>query len=342
MHVHVAVTGWFPRVLAAIVLAAGFAGGPSAVPAVRAVEGSGPLPECRFDDIPTVPHEYEDGPITLVDHILTLGRDYEPPDLMAVGGMGLAGGGLIRRIAAKDTRAMARAAEANGTPIGAWSAYRSYRTQRKLYNDGVAAYGVKVASLHWARPGHSEHQLGLGVDFMTAGGGNPLIGDWSTTPAGSWMKDNAWQFGWVMSFPKGKTSITCFNYEPWHYRYVGREVAAAIHASGLTTREYLWAHYTLVDPSTGEPLPTGSPGPSAAPSPVPSAPASTDPQPTVPASTTTPWSAPPSTPVPTPPTAGAGTWFGLEPPIVIVIGLLALALAWLATSGGLLRRSRRR
>jgi D-alanyl-D-alanine carboxypeptidase len=234
------------------------------------VAGGGPLPACRFDDIPTVPSDYASGPITLVDHLLTIGRKYVPPDLIPVGEMGLAGGGLIREIAARDTRAMARAAAANGTPIGAWSAYRSYRSQRQLYEDGVAAYGVKVASRYWARPGHSEHQLGLGVDFMTAGGGSPLVGDWSTTPAGAWMMDNAWKYGWVLSFPKGKRSITCFSYEPWHYRYVGREVASEIHESGLTTREYLWANVTKVDLGDDEPGasagPTEPPPGTAAPS----------------------------------------------------------------------------
>jgi zinc D-Ala-D-Ala carboxypeptidase len=329
----------FLRVLAVVVLAAGLVACPSAAPEARGVEASGPLPECRFDDIPTVPRDYEDGPITLVDHILTLGRDYEPPDLMPVGEMGLAGGGLIRRIAARDTREMAQAAADNGTPIGVWSGYRSFRTQRNLYKDGVAAYGVEIASLHWARKGHSEHQLGLGVDFMTAGGGNPLLGDWSTTPAGAWMEANAWKYGWVMSYPKGKTSITCFNYEPWHYRYVGLEVAARIHDSGVTIREYLWQHYTLVDPTTGEPLPTGSTAPSAGTSPD----ASPEPAPSSVAT-----GAPgiptgrPASPQPTPPAAGAGTWFGLEPPLVILGGLLLLALAWLATAGGRRRRSGRR
>ena len=54
------------------------------------------------------------------------------------------------------------------------------------------------------------------------------------------MKANAWKYGWVMSYPKGKTSVTCYQYEPWHYRYVGRAEAKAIHDSGLTTRQYLW------------------------------------------------------------------------------------------------------
>jgi zinc D-Ala-D-Ala carboxypeptidase len=218
----------------------------------------GPLPDCRFEDFLTVPRDYASGPVTLVDHLLGLGKDYAPPDLITVGTVGLGGGGYIRRIAAKDTRALANAAATNGTPLVSLSAYRTFRSQRALYRAGVATYGVKVASQAWARPGHSEHQLGLTVDFGAVGD-TGLTSNWEVTPTGAWMAANAWKYGWVMSYPKGKKSITCFHYEPWHYRYVGREVAAAIHDSGLTTREYLWANFTQVDPATGEPLPSQAP-----------------------------------------------------------------------------------
>jgi D-alanyl-D-alanine carboxypeptidase len=294
--------------------------------------GAGPLPECRLDDILTEPRDYDDGPITLVDHLLGVGKDYAPPDLMSVYRMGLAGSGQIRRIAAKDTRAMARAAAKNGTPIGAWSAYRTYQTQRELYRNGVAAYGVKVASQAWARPGHSEHNLGLGVDFMTAGGGSPLIGDWSTTPAGAWMKDNAWQYGWVMSYPKGKKSITCFGYEPWHYRYVGREVAREIHETGVTIREYLWANFTQVDPATGEPLP--SPEPSDNPSASPASTASALPTPTD--AGTQPSGTTPTPTISDPGGAGSST----DVPVLSVLGVTLAAVVLMAI--GFWRRPSRR
>ena len=304
--------------VARLILAGALLAAPIVAPSSAA--GVGPLPDCRFDDFLTEPRGYDDGPITLVDHLLSVGRDYAPPDLMSVYEMGLAGSGQIRRIAAKDTRAMARAAAENGTPIGAWSTYRSYRTQRQLYRNGVATYGVKLASQAWARPGHSEHNLGLGVDFMTAGGGNPLIGDWSTTPAGAWMKANAWEYGWVMSFPKGKRSITCFHYEPWHYRYVGRDVAREIHESGLTVREYLWANFTQVDPVTGEPLP--SPAPSDDPSTSPAPPSSAGPIATD--GSTEPSDATPAPTISNP--RGAGSGSEAIAPGVLLVALAAVAL----------------
>jgi len=305
------------RLVTRLVLAGALLAIPILLPSSAA--GVGPLPECRFDDILTVPRSYDDGPITLVDHLLRVGRDYVPPDLVSVSEMDLAGGGLIRRIAARDTRAMARAAAENGTPIQAWSAYRSYRTQRTLYRDGVGAYGVKVASRHWARPGHSEHQLGLGVDFVAVGD-TGLTSNWEVTPTGGWMAENAWTYGWVMSFPKGKRSITCFSYEPWHYRYVGRELAREIHDSGLTIREYLWANYTQVDVSTGEPLP--SPGPSDLPSTSPAPPPSAGVLPTDAAT-----QPPVVTPTPAnPDPGGAGFWAEVPVAALVVVALAAVAL----------------
>ncbi len=79
------------------------------------------------------------------------------------------------------------------------------------------------------------------------------------------MKAHAWEYGWLMSYPKVSLATTCYDFEPWHFRYVGRNLAALIHASGLTTREYLWANFTttVVPPP---PAPTKAPPRSPAPS----------------------------------------------------------------------------
>lgn len=323
------------RALAALVLGAGLLFAPLAAP--PPVSGVGPLPECRFDDIPTFPRDYDSGPTTLVDHLLTLGKEYAPPDLVPAGNAGIAGGGSVRRIAIDDLRAMADAAAENGTPLSNISSHRSYRQQRKLFNIYVETYGYDKATKFSARPGHSEHQLGLTFDFV-APGDPGLTSNWEVTPTGGWMAKNAWKFGWVMSFPKGKTDVTCFNYEPWHYRYVGRDVAAGIHESGLTTREYLWEHFTQIDPATGEPIPSSSvtppepvsPGasPEASPIAVP---------PTAAAVSGGPGGSPSAT---SPPASGVGTWFGVDPPIVGVL-LLVLACIGLVAWRGLLGGSRR-
>ena len=96
-----------------------------------------------------------------------------------------------------------------------------------------------------ARPGHSEHHLGTAIDFASPDDTRATWNyeDWATTPAGAWLRDNAWRFGFVMSYPKGEESTTCYQYEPWHYRYVGRDAAARIRESSLTLREFLWHEY---------------------------------------------------------------------------------------------------
>ncbi|HEX7224531.1 MAG TPA: D-alanyl-D-alanine carboxypeptidase family protein, partial [Candidatus Limnocylindria bacterium] len=165
--------------LAALVLGTGLLAFPQVVPPT--VEAVGPLPECRIDDIYTVPRGYDDYSVTLVDWLLRVEDDYVPPDLVPVTDAGVPGGGFIREVAIEDLRAMGEAAAAAGAPIGIWSPYRSYEEQVEIFGNYSSQFGYEDAITYSARPGHSEHQLGLGVDFMSAGGGNPLPGDWATT-----------------------------------------------------------------------------------------------------------------------------------------------------------------
>ena len=265
-------SGLTRHVASALALAFVIAGLVLSSPAPPSAQALGRLPSCDLGDVYTVPRGYDDWSVTLVDRLLRVEKDYVPPDLVPVREAGIPGGGRIRAVAIDDTRAMARAARAAGAPIGVWSAYRSYGEQVQIFNGYAQQNGRASAITYSQRPGHSEHQLGLGVDFMSAGGGNPLPGDWATTAAGRWMRENSWKFGWVNSYPRGKGGTrwndrTCLRYEPWHYRYLGREVAAEVHRSGLTIREYLWRNHTLLDSRGGpvvSPVPTP---PSASPSP---------------------------------------------------------------------------
>lgn len=315
------------RALCAVLLFAAllFAVPPTAPTHVTAI---GALPECRLADILTVPRDYDSWSTTLVDWLLTVGEDYVPPDLVPVSEAGISGPGLIRQVAIEDLRAMAAAAADAGNPIAVNSPYRSYQDQVASFNGWVAVDGYDDAKTYSQRPGHSEHQLGLTIDFMTKGGGSALQGDWATTPAGGWMWENAWKYGWVVSYPKapdGKlfSQVTCFHYEPWHYRYLGRDIAAKVHDSGLTIREYLWTNFTMVDPITGEPIPTATPTPSPSPTPTPS-----------PSPTATPM--PTATPSPSPPPVS--TWFGVDPPVVLTgVGLISLGLIGFVAWRGLRR-----
>jgi hypothetical protein len=323
------------RALAAsLALALGAAVGvaPAASPVAA---NAGPPPDCRLDDVLTIPRGYDDWQHTLVDWILSVGPDYKPPDLVSISAAGVTGGGQIRQVAFDDLKAMAAAARDAGTPLGNVSSYRSYKTQKALFNSYVNGYGFKRAITFSARPGHSEHQLGLVIDFAP-GGKSVFVNE--ETGAGAWLAKNAWKYGWLMSYPRGKMALTCYSYEPWHYRYFGRELAKEIHDSGLTTREYLWSHFTQVDPDTGEAVPSGSPAPSS-----PAAtqePGDSQPPPASPSPGETALAAPtsPSTGAPSTPVAAAGTWFGLDPPLVVAGALLVVAVVALL---GALNRARR-
>ena len=114
------------------------------------------------------------------------------------------------------------------------SGYRSYNTQNYLYNNYVARDGVAAADTYSARPGHSEHQTGLAFDL------NSVSSAFGYTDEGKWIKDNCYLYGFIIRYPKGKESITGYMYEPWHLRYVGKELAEKIYNNGdwLTLEEY--------------------------------------------------------------------------------------------------------
>ena len=199
------------------------------------------LPPCAYMDVLTTHHGYEDWPISLLDTIYHLPSWYAPGDLVDSSTAGVNGGYLLRSLIAADLRAMAADARAAGSPIQLVSGYRSHAQQAATFDYWVSVGGYEQALRTSARAGHSEHQLGTSIDVTSEGGAAPWeYGDWAATPAGAWMAANAWRYGFVMSYPRGAFDRTCYDYEPWHYRYVGRDLAAQIVASGLTPSEVIW------------------------------------------------------------------------------------------------------
>lgn len=114
------------------------------------------------------------------------------------------------------------------------SGYRSYSYQNKLYNNYSAVSGVSGADVYSARPGHSEHQTGLCFDL------NSVEDSFATTDEGKWINQNAYLYGFVIRYPKGKETITGYQYESWHLRYVGKELASKLYHDGdwITLEEY--------------------------------------------------------------------------------------------------------
>ena len=105
-----------------------------------------------------------------------------------------------------------------------------------LYDNYVATDGKEAADTYSARAGYSEHQTGLAVDIY-----NKVLPytSFEETEEFTWMQENAYKYGFILRFPKDKTNITGYQYESWHYRYVGKEVAKEIHENNLTLEEYL-------------------------------------------------------------------------------------------------------
>ena len=117
----------------------------------------------------------------------------------------------------------------------AQSGYRSYELQENLYTGYVASHGQESADLESAKPGHSEHQLGLAMDLSIDG---TLDESFGLTEQFDWLQENAYKYGYILRYPKDKVYMTGYAYEPWHYRYVGVEAATIIHNEDITYEEY--------------------------------------------------------------------------------------------------------
>lgn len=111
--------------------------------------------------------------------------------------------------------------------------YRSYETQKSVFETWCELDGVEEASTYSARPGHSEHQTGLAADITS------VENDYAFTDEAKWIGANCYKYGLIVRYPEGKTDITGFIYEPWHLRYVGKSSAKLIHDSGLCLEEFL-------------------------------------------------------------------------------------------------------
>lgn len=139
----------------------------------------------------------------------------------------------VDQTASTALKQLQQAASTAGHNIPLISGFRSYSRQQTLYNNYVARDGQALADTYSARPGHSEHQTGLAFDV------GKLDDNYGSTPAGIWLKENCHKYGFIIRYPKGKESITGYQYEPWHIRYVGVEHATKIMNQNITLEEYL-------------------------------------------------------------------------------------------------------
>lgn len=182
-----------------------------------------------------------------------ISRDYEPPDLVPLAdylpmSVTLGYPTEIRQVALEPLLRMIDDMQQAGLAPQIISGYRSYIAQSIAWNKWNEKY-PDHASIISAPPGHSEHQLGTAVDF-----GSPELADvvgqediefhtlFYETSEGRWLIENAHNYGFTLSYPLEAFELTGFYYEPWHYRYVGLEMAQSLHEMGISLTEYQLAN----------------------------------------------------------------------------------------------------
>lgn len=143
----------------------------------------------------------------------------------------------LRKETAGALEQMAQAAKVYKINIMLTSGYRSYQLQVAVYNANLQKYGQAGADKQSARPGTSEHQTGLAADLEPTSKKCELEQCFADTPEGQWLATNAYKFGFIIRYPLNKEAITGYEYEPWHLRYVGNELATELHNQNIQTLE---------------------------------------------------------------------------------------------------------
>ncbi len=203
-------------------------------PAPTLLDGGYLIPE---DGKPII--QYENG-IVYINGVLIANKTYALPEDYNPNG--------LHPDAKAAFEQMKEAAAAEGISLKIVSGYRSYSQQSKTYNNYVSRDGQDLADRYSARPGHSEHQSGLAMDI------NACENWFADSPEGIWLAAHCAEYGFIIRYPKDKEAETGYMYEPWHIRYLGTDLAAAVTQSGLCLEEYLGitSSYDAPKPTTTE------------------------------------------------------------------------------------------
>ena len=133
--------------------------------------------------------------------------------------------------------------EETGVSMVTISGYRSYKTQSNIYDRKLRNVGSTAkADEYVARPGASEHQLGLAMDVNQRARESGLTSSFGNTVTGKWLRENCWRFGFILRYQEGWEDITGYNFEPWHVRYVGKEYSEQIHKQNIPFETFMLAY----------------------------------------------------------------------------------------------------
>ena len=171
----------------------------------------------------------ENNILAIADKTHSIGK-YRPTDLVSLDDYSFSlnkKNMLLRRVLIKDLSQMIKDARKDGVELPISSAFRSYNYQVALFNRYVKRDGVELANTYSSKPGYSEHQLGLTMDFGS------VTESFKNSKAGKWLAKNSLNYGFGMSYPEGLEDLTGYVYEPWHFRYLSKE-------GGLIVKKYFF------------------------------------------------------------------------------------------------------
>lgn len=168
-----------------------------------------------------------------------LKEDYVPENLKSLSSTYALSNMKMVEEAANAFESLSKDASKENYKIIAMSTYRSYEYQIDLYNKYVKSDGKDAADTYSGRPGNSEHQTGLAVDVYNQ---TETYTNFEKTEEYDWMQENAYKYGFILRFPKDKENETGYEFESWHYRYVGKDIAKYIHKHNITLEEYIATH----------------------------------------------------------------------------------------------------
>ena len=179
------------------------------------------------------------GDLMLVNKYYKLTKDFKPKNIVPISNQFSYEGNEISKQVYEKYRSMWNDAKEEGLLLIVNSSYRDYEVQDAVWKEYAEVHGEEWADNKAARAGSSEHETGLALDIIT---NNVVMNEFENTDEFKWLQKNAYKYGFILRYPKNKENITGYEYESWHYRYVGEKVAKEIHDMDITFDEY-YAYY---------------------------------------------------------------------------------------------------
>jgi D-alanyl-D-alanine carboxypeptidase len=209
---------------------------PSVSPTPDVSPSPSPSPEVSVDPMPVI---YDIDTASSPSVVVNKKRPLNPKTYIPANLKKYPGSSVKLAAPARDALVLMAAAmkKAGAGTLVLNSGYRSYASQKIIHAAKVSQLGLKAGEALAARPGYSEHQTGLAADVSAYKQGCAIYTCFSATKAGKWLAENAWQYGFVIRYPYGQTKITGYQFEPWHLRFIGLEIATDMRAKNILTVE---------------------------------------------------------------------------------------------------------